>query len=318
MTRPDVETALPDGLRGQLPTFLVIGTNKSGTTTLYDVLKQHRQVFLPFRKELHFFSDDVRYARGVDWYVQSFFQGSAGCHVRGDVTPTYLYWGEKVIPRIKAVYGDTPPRMIVILRDPVERAYSRYWHQRRIEEREPLSFEDALAAEPERILEDAGTFGVRGRFPRAYFQGGLYGAQLERYFTSFPAECFHVMLFQDLQRDFAGTIRGLLAFLGVDETVDIARVRSNPASVTRAPRFNAWLRSRSTIGGVVRRVLPGHSFSYVRKAMRWAFLKPAEYPPINPDTEQQLRQRYLPDIRKLETLIGRSLDQWYPQPPSVL
>ncbi len=304
----------------RLPTFLVLGTNKAGTSTLYGVLKQHPQIFLPHRKELHFFNNDLNYVNGVDWYVRSFFRGADAFAASGDITPAYLYWGERVVPRIAAAYGEYPPRMVVILRDPVARAYSRYWHQRRVEGREPLSFDAALAAEPQRLIEDADSLGVRGRFARAYVRGGLYGEQLERFFDIFPRDRFHVILFQDLQRDFDGTIRGLLEFLGVDPTVTITPVHRNPASAMRSPRLNAWLRSRSTVGCFAKRVLSGRMLSRVRKALRRPFLTPSTYPPMNPETEQMLRRRYLPDIRKLEALIGRDLAEWYPsteRPPAT-
>jgi hypothetical protein len=301
----------PEGNR--LPTFLVIGTNKAGTTSLYDVLKGHPQVFLPYKKELHFFNSDLNYAKGVDWYIHSFFDNAAGFPARGDITPSYLYWGDKVVPRIEEVYGHEPPRMIAILRDPVERAYSRYWHQRRLAGREPLSFEDALTAEAERIQGDAHSQGRRGLFARAYFGGGLYGAQLDRYFSSFPRENFHIILFHELNREFVQTIRGVLAFLHLDTAVAIAPTRSNPAAVLRAPRLNRWLRSRSLVGRVAKAVLSDRMLSWGRKALRKPFLTPSAYPPINPATEQQLRQRYLPDIQKLEGLIGRDLSSWYPR-----
>ena len=95
------------------------------------------------------------------------------------------------------------------------------WHHRRVDWREPLSFEEVLVTETERLRVDAAGDAARGRFPLAYFRGGLYGEQLGRYLEAFPRECFHVMLFDDLQRDFDGTVRGLLAFLGVDSSVAI-------------------------------------------------------------------------------------------------
>lgn len=295
-----------------LPTFLIIGTTKAGTSTLYDVLKRHPRIFLPYRKELHFFNDDHNYARGLEWYA-AFFKGAAGFPVRGDVTPAYLYWGDKVIPRIKAIYDrQPPPQMIVTLRDPVERAYSRYWHQRRVEDREPLSFEDALAAEDGRLRDDAHGLAVRGRFAQAYFKGGLYADQLAAYFDQFPRERFHVFLSHDLSTDFAGTIRGLLGFLGLDADIDLTPTRSNPASAMRASGLNRWLRSRRAIGRLVKRYAPDRGLSLVRKALRRPFLVPVSTPPMNPDTEQELRRRYLPDVRRLEILIGRDLSAWYP------
>lgn len=296
-----------------LPTFLVIGTNKAGTTTLYSVLRRHPQIFLPHKKELHFFNNDDRYARGVAWYTKTFFSGAEAVRVRGDITPAYLYWGEKVIPRIKAVFGSQPPRMVVILRDPVERAYSRYWHQRRFRGREPLSFEEALADESRRLAADTGDLARRGKSPQAYFRGGLYAEQLAPWFDNFPRELFHVMLFDDVKRDFDSTIRGLLGFLDVDASVEIASVRSNPASVSRAPGFTAWLRSRSRLGRAMRTVLPDHLTSTARRALRRIVLRSFSYPPMSPETDLLLRCQYLPDIQKLEHLIGRDLSAWYPR-----
>ena len=300
-------------IRGSLPSFLLIGTNKSGTSTLYHVLKAHPQVFLPYKKELHFFNDDGNYAKGRGWYIESFFEGAPASAVSGDITPNYLYFGEKVIPRIAATYGDALPRMVVILRDPVARAYSRYWHHRRVDGREPLSFEEALEAEPERLRADAAGDASRGRFPLAYFHGGLYGEQLERYFAAFPRDRFHVMFFDDLQRDFDGTVRGLLAFLGVDTTVAIEAVRAHQASVTRAAGLDSWLRSRALVGRFVKGVLPDVALSRVRKLLRRLFLRPFTYPPMHPDTERSLRARYEPDVAKLEALIGRDLTAWRPR-----
>lgn len=296
-----------------LPTFLVVGTNKASTTTLYAVLKQHPEVFLPFRKELHFFNNDENYARGVDWYVRTFFAKAEAFTARGDITPAYLYWGEKVIPRVKMVYGNRTPRMVAILRDPVARAYSRYWHERRLDGREPLSFEQAIEAEDNRIRADARTLGVRGRFPHAYFRGGLYGEQLARYFDAFPRDHMHVILFHEMWRDFDGTMRGLLAFLGIDPGVTLAPARRNPASVTNSPKVNGWFRSRSVLGRAARRLLPERAITLARRALRQSFLQAQQYPPIDRVVEQQLRQRYLPDIHVLERLLGRELREWYPE-----
>jgi hypothetical protein len=115
-----------------------------------------------------------------------------------------------------------------------------------------------------------------------------------------------------LKRDFDSTIRGLLGFLEVDATVEIAPVRSNPAAVSRAPGFTAWLRSRSGVGRAIRTILPDRLTSLARRSFRRTMLRSFSYPPMSPQTDLQLRRRYLPDIQKLERLIGRDLSRWYP------
>jgi len=245
--------------------------------------------------------------------VRTFFASGSETRARGDVTPTYLYFGEKVIPRIRDTYGDEPPRFVVTLRDPVERAWSRYWHERRVAGREPLSFEDALVAEPDRLRADALGHHRRGRFPHAYFRGGLYAEQLERYRAVFSHTRLHVLLFEDLTRDFEGTIRDLLAFLAVDPTVAVEPVRRNAAATARLPGLDRWLRPGLGVGRAATRLLSPRMLSYVRRALRRPFLKPFSYPPMDVDTERALRRRYLPDVQRLEAITGRDLSSWYPR-----
>lgn len=298
--------------RRVLPTFLVLGTNKAGTGTLDTVLRRHPDVFLPFRKEVHFFNDDVNYGKGAAWYIETFYASSAGAVARGDITPSYLYFGDKVVPRIAEVYGDRPPRMVVILRDPVARAYSRYWHGRRLAVNEPLSFEDALAAEDERLAAEETGLLARGRFRYAYYRGGLYSEQLARYFDRFARDLFHIMLVDDLARDFDATVRALFTFLGVDATVPVLAVRSNAARAGRAAGVEQWIRSQSWLGRLVRPHLSPRMLSYARKALRAPFRTTSAYPPMDPATEAALRARYLPEIERLERLIDRDLSAWYP------
>ena len=86
--------------------------------------------------------------------------------------------------------------------------------------------------------------------------------------------------------------------------------------MTRAAGLDAWLRSRSLAGRFVKGVLPDAALSGVRKLFRRLFLRSFTYPPMNPVTEQALRARYLPDVVRLETLIGRDLSAWHPRPPA--
>lgn len=134
----------PMGQRYQFPSFLGIGTQKGGTTTLQHLLAQHPQVFLPAAKELQFFS--LHYGRGVAWYAEQF--SAAGSHqCCGEITPYYLFHPMApqriagLLPRVK---------LVVLLRDPVERCLSQYFHSCRLG-LELLPLEAALAAEPERL-----------------------------------------------------------------------------------------------------------------------------------------------------------------------
>jgi hypothetical protein len=146
---------------GRLPTFLVIGAMKAGTSTLARALAQHPQVFVPRAKEVHFF--DHHFGRGLDWY-RAWFEEAGAVPAVGEASPTYMH-NEGAWLRMARTLPDA--RLIAILRDPGDCAYSHYWHNVRWG-REPLSFREALAAEFRRLLEAPP--GRKGRY--AYVDRG--------------------------------------------------------------------------------------------------------------------------------------------------
>ena len=144
-------------MQGRLPEFLGIGVQKGGTTTLQRLLEQHPQVHLPPSKELHYFS--LHYGKGEAWYRQQFADAKADQHC-GEITPYYLFHPEAP-QRIKALLPDVT--LLVLLRDPVERALSQVFHSKRLG-LEPLPLQQALAAESER-LAGADDVLIYGRAP---------------------------------------------------------------------------------------------------------------------------------------------------------
>lgn len=214
-----------------LPSFLVIGAQRAGTTSLFDYLSRHPQVAGPssgdgsvaWPKELHFF--DERFSRGLDWYraffplalTRSLARLRGGELVAGEATPSYLF--HPATPRRVA---ETLPdvRLVALLRDPVERAYSHFQLWRRTG-RERLSFEEAVEAEHRR--SNGGTArrrtGARARGRRrrrSYLARGLYAEQLERWLEWFPRGQFLVIPSEDLMTRPAETYREVLDFLGLE------------------------------------------------------------------------------------------------------
>lgn len=175
--------AAAPGLR--LPSFLGIGTQKGGTTTLHQLLAQHPDVFLPQAKELHYFS--LHHHRGPAWYGSHYAEAplQARC---GEITPYYLF--HPLAPqRIRALLPEV--RLLVLLRDPLERALSQYFHACRLGF-ESLALEEALAAEVQR-LADAGPVLASGarhfsHQEHSYLARSRYELQLQRYWELFPPE----------------------------------------------------------------------------------------------------------------------------------
>lgn len=296
-----------------LPNFLIIGASKSGTTTLYDVLRQHPQIYLSFAKEIQFFSHDEYFEKGLVWYAETFFKNAARFPARGDASTHYLFWSEKVTPRIKESLGRNPLKFIAIFREPSQRAYSWYWHMRR-EGKESLSFEEALNAEEERYAAHWKELISHGMQRYGYYRGGCYATQLDAFLETFPQENFLFLLQEDLKMDFPKTISSILAFLEVDQ-VELNPANSNPAAVSRNRRLqNFLIRPSGPLRHLIRiftHRLP-HQIRYRLKMGALELnLREEAYPPIDPLTESNLRQRYREEIIRLEKLINRDLSHWY-------
>jgi hypothetical protein len=242
-----------------LPDVLIIGAMKSGTSSLHHYLTQHTQVVAPLRKEVHYF--DLNFARGEAWYRANFGRMGAG-GLNLDSSPYYLL--HPLVPqRAHALVPDA--RLIVLLRDPVRRAYSHYWHERD-KGREPLSFEDAIAAEPERIEREHARLGS-GEIERSaahqyfsYLARGHYAEQLARWLELYPRDQLLVLRFEDLAREPLPVLNRTLDWLGLP------------------PMASARLEPRNT----------------------------RSYPPLDPATAVRLQQYFAPHNAALAELLGES------------
>jgi hypothetical protein len=188
--------------------FIVIGAARSGTTSLFANLRAHPQIFIPLEKEICFFSDNDRYRLGPEWYMKNYFAGVSPHVVTGEITPAYMLF-EDVACRIH----QTTPRskLIAMLRNPIDRAYSHYRFAKRlgIEERD---FQTALAE-----------LFSKGRVPdkqiysqnKEYLMFGEYGRILENYLHYFPKKQIKILFFEKFQKNTATTMKEIFEFLGV-------------------------------------------------------------------------------------------------------
>lgn len=231
----------------QPPHFLCLGAQKAGTTSLHHWLAQHPQVFLPDAKELHYFS--LHHQRGPDWYRQQF--AAARPHQRcGDITPYYLFH-PAAPPRIRALVPQA--RLIVLLRDPVERALSGLFHAIRLGF-EPLEPRQALEAEAARLegVEQAllaGAPGHRAHQEQSYLSRSRYERQLARYRRLFPAQQLLILRSEDLfGGDSALALRRILAFLELAPgpfPLQLPRANAGQGEVAQVdPALRRWLRQR--------------------------------------------------------------------------
>jgi hypothetical protein len=203
-----------------LPNFLIIGAARSGTTSLYAALQQHRDVYLPRSKrpEPHFFLKEDEFQKGLSYYEQRYFSEWDGQNAVGEASTSYLY-GPRVPARVAAALPDV--RLLCLLRNPIERAYSGYWHSVK-SGLEQLSFDDAIAREPDRKAELAGT--ALGEIaPFAYIERGLYFEQLQRWYAEFDRSRVLVLVFDDLIADPATALDSVARFLNIDRDAFTSR-----------------------------------------------------------------------------------------------
>lgn len=236
-----------------LPDFLVIGTAKSGTTTVYGWLSQHPFVAPAVKKEVHFF--DYEYYRGVDWYRSHFplrrdRDAFAREHGRpfltGEASPTYISheWAParvaKVLPRAK---------LVLAFRNPADRAYSQFQMSRR-EGVEPLeSFADAVAAEEDRLRPQLERLRADPHFYGwwigcwSYLMRSNYAEQLERWLQLFPREQFHFVSTEQLESQPQQVLGGIYEFLGLPpyENAELGHLHVAPGYEPMPPDVRAQL-----------------------------------------------------------------------------
>lgn len=251
-----------------LPDFVIISVERGGTTSLYRYITTHPCVDSAFRKEVHYF--DLNFTEGLSWYRAHFPTRWRAAWVlarrrhrllTGEASPYYLYH-----PRVPDRIRETLPevRLIALLRNPVERAYSHYQLNRR-QGKEPLSFEEAIGSEEERLrgeyqrlVDEAGYYSEK-HYKFGYLTRGVYVDPLTRWRERFPGERLLVLRSEDLYRDPRETLSQVYSFLGL-------------------PKWE-----------------PGHFKPYNQKP----------YSAIDPKTRQKLLDYFEPHNRRLYEYLGR-------------
>lgn len=206
--------------------MLIIGAQRSGTSSLYKYLGSHPQVFPSLRKEIEFFS--TRFTEGEPWY-RAHFPLSSRARLRSrrigrptlsfEATPDYLLH-PFAAQRAAQLVPDA--RIIALLRNPIDRAISQYGHNRRLGQ-EPLSLVDALDQEAERLAPEYGkitadpSYQARPLRRYSYITRGRYAEQLERWQSWFPPDQIKVVRFEDLANAPAATLSAIESFLAIDD-----------------------------------------------------------------------------------------------------
>lgn len=294
-----------------MPTFLVIGAVKSGTTALHRYLKQHPQIYMSSPKELRFFpfedhppdfrgpgdKADIETAiKNLEDYRACFARG-AHHPARGESSPLYLYYPRSA-ERIRHHIPDA--KLIAVLRHPADRAYSQFQMKRR-DGFERLNFRDALAAEERRVSD-----GWSHHWH--YLRRGFYAAQLKPYFNLFKREQLRIYLYEDYVGDPAGFIQDIFRFLNVDDSfVPDTSVRHNVSAIPRSRALQTFLTEPRPVKNLFKPLLPARWSRRVGGRLRRLNLTK---PPLPEELRRQMIEVYREDIIELQGMLGRDLSHW--------
>lgn len=293
-----------------LPNFLVVGAIKSGTTSLYHYLLQHPAVFLsPDVKESRFLVgltaeknpeivDAINHVKSFDEY-QHLFALAAPQQIIGEVDPWYLYLYGQTIPRIKS-FLDPSVRIIMCLRNPIDRSYSHYYQVIK-QGWKTRSFSETVEA----VLAGAATTW----YERSFIEAGLYYKQVKAYMDAFPSGQVLIFLFEELQSDGNGVFQRLCQFIGVDDNFcpDISE-RANIGGIPKNRTLHNLLKKRWMATALLKPFIPADRRKAMRQRLIAQNLHP--YPPMSDFERLLLVDYYREDISKLQSLINKDLSNW--------
>ena len=300
-------------MRNSLPNFLIVGAAKCGTSSLHNYLNQHPDVFMPSyneqgmkAKEPRFLIKDLvkdRLHNGV-WDLESYqalFNNVVNEKAIGESTVLYLYYYNEAIKNIKKYLGDDV-KIIIMLRNPVDRAFSAYTHVSR-SLKEPLSFEEALEVEENRLENDITLTPMV-----MYKDMGLYHNMVSAYIENFKN--VHVVMHEDFLQNTKAVVKLTLAFLGILRSVELD-TDSKYNVGGKSWRFS-FLKQFFMKDNVIKKELRVIFPKTLRKRFRVFleyFLK-EKVKPINPETKKKLISFFRNDLEKLEKLLNIDLKNW--------
>ena len=291
-----------------LPNFICIGAAKSGTTTLYDILRQHPEIYIPAFKEPHFFDIPENYKNGIDWYQKNYFK-NANKKVIAEFTPSYFF--DKEVPeRIFNNLG-SEVKFVVLLRHPVDRAYSHYLHSKR-DEHEELDFVESLNQEEDRLSRYIENKDYLSYLRNSYISQGLYGDMVERYLKYFKLENFMFIHFEKeflLKRD--KTIHRVLNFLDIDSQIELQTdLKSNPSSKEKSKTLKRIMKKKGWWRTIIKWLLPSIQFrQIIRNRIQRLNIKEYRAEKISEELKSKLFSSYFRDnIDKFERLTDKKMN----------
>ena len=284
-----------------LPNAIIVGAQKAGTTTLFNLISQHRDVFgPPHMKDFPFFINEEKFNRGLNWFSKQFEKPNKKVYLHGNVN--YLYLHNISAKRIKQFIPNA--KIIISLRNPVTRAYSAYWYAVKIG-METKTFEEALHLENQR--KNKGSWGERMLL--TYIDHGFYSNQVQAYLNVFGKENVQVLIFEEWVKNPIEHIRKIYEFLNIDNSFLPNLVKENTSGIPRIRILQRFL-SSLYLPRPLKKIIPQPLKFKIRNKLLKLNIKSFKYPKMEQHVEEYLYSLYKEDIEKLENILGRDLSIW--------
>jgi hypothetical protein len=292
------------------PNLFIVGAPKSGTTAMARHLVAHPDIYTPLQKEFTYFGKDlVRYAELItEKAYLNWFEAWKEESYALDASPTYLY--SKSAP-YEFLEKSPDAKIVIMLRNPVEVAYSMYFEALFGDREDIKTFEEAWALESKRLNGEGIPPHARLEYTTRYQSLGLYSRHVEHYKNVFGAENVHIILFDDFKESNKASYEGLLDFLGLPYIYPDSFKVHNPSKVARSPKLTHFVTTPPKwMGTVGSFFLPKSTRWKIRDFIKNKNTKVADKPVISIETKEMLQVHYANEIIELENLLARSLAKW--------
>lgn len=318
---------IPEVSKNKLPTFLVVGAVKAGTTALHAYLQQHPEIYMSPVKETNYFSDadmqfsqfSIDYRQDINHNLDKYLAGPMDkklhiAHIRtwqqynqlfkkvrqekaiGEVSNSYLYC-PSTATAIKSKLPDV--QIVMILRNPIERLYSQYLMNLKLGKITGRNLLQEIEHDQNKKVKGWGV-------SHLYLEVGMYYAQVKRYLEIFSAEKVHIIWYDDYKKNPSAEMRSLFSILGVDSDFNLDTTqRYNEAGMPRFGKLN-YILTQTGIYGLSKKIFPD---SLKGKIKSLIYTK-QNIPVITTEEKNQLLNYYRSDIESLSRLLNKPLNHW--------
>ena len=292
-----------------LPNLLIVGAAKSGTTSLHNYLNQHPDIFMSQHKEPHFLINDEigfgRIPKGINKIedYSNLFIDSENYKYRGESSAMYLQFPDITIKNIKR-YLEKEVKIIIMLRNPIDRAFSAYHHVKRYNVDENLTFDEAIQKCEERYFEN------KKITPASrYIHIGMYHDFVKKFMTDF-ANQLHIIIYDDFISNTDQELSKVLAFLGLNEyNIDVKKQYMVGGWKWKNHFLRRIFMKGHFIKKLIKIIIPFNGLhKYIRKIFKSSFTVTVEN--MNNETRERLKEIYKDDVKKLSKFLNKDLNFW--------